>query len=264
MRVLKLAQPGFDAKTAGDENLIYNSRWPLLPIYKQGSFASGDVTQAATIVEHNLGYPAMFWFFSNAPASAATNTGDIGQPEKRSEFFGPVGDATIQITNNKLLYVPSSSPTTSGSIRLYYYVFAIDLTKQFTAPIIKVGGVGGAHRKRVFKIAKAGKSVYSDNLDDFIIHSDARSPLVHSVNPGTVKGGKFIVEHNLSYNPMFFAYSQGSSGGYTLLATGSGGSTILQSDTQKVSFSEAISGRVMSIIILKDPFAIDYSVDVDV
>src|SRR3990167_334354 len=99
-RVIKLAQPGHDVKTAGDENLIYSSGWPLLPIVKQGSFSIDNVTKDYTIAEHNLGYFPAFWFFANSPTTAWSN-GAIGTQE-RSEFFGPIGLSTIKINENKL------------------------------------------------------------------------------------------------------------------------------------------------------------------
>jgi hypothetical protein len=261
MAVVKLAQPGYDVKTAGDENLIYSSLWPLLKIYKQDKFTVSDVTQITTIAEHDLNFPAMFWFFSNATIDKWLGTGTMAN-ERRSEFFGPIGaNASIKVNENKLVYEPGGFAT--GSLNLYYYIFGIDLTKQFTAPIIKVGAQSaGRATGRVFKLAKEGKSMDSNDLSDFVVHSKARSPLLHSVNPspGVVK--TFTVEHNLGYNPMFFGYVR-TDGYYTLIATGTGGSSNFTATENTVTFNDT-GGKEITIVILKDPFLIDYTVQVNV
>lgn len=261
MRIVKLAQQGYDVNTAGDENLIYSSKWPLLKIYKQGSFVISSVTQTFVIAEHDLGFAPMFWFFANTDVSSWA--GLTISRDTRSEFFGPIGDGALAIDSTKLTYTASSFPFTSGPSEIYYYIFAIDLTKQFDAPIINVGGLQSGRRGRVFKIAKEGKDISSDNLEDFVIHSDARSPLIHSVNPGVVRGGRFAVYHNLGYNPMFFIYSK-SGTGYTMLATSSGGSTSTSVDKEKIEFSESSDGRELTIVVLKDPFNIEYTRKVQV
>lgn len=267
--VVKLAQSGFDVKTAGDENLIYNSNWPLLKIYKQGSVVIPDVTQDFIIAEHDLGFPPAFWYFTDNTINGWKGNLPL-VTEERSEFFGPIGgNNSIKINNSKLIFTYGSGSAT-GSLRLYYYIFALDLTKLFKAPIIKVGQVGGRRDNFVFKIAKENKDISSDNLDDFVIHSDTRSPLIHSVTPGIVNETtnianerKFEIFHGLGYIPMFFGYSK-SGEYYTLLPTGSGGSTIFESDENKVLFREGASGREITILILKDPFVVDYSVSVSI
>ena len=264
MRAVKLAQPGYDVKTTGDENLIYSSRWPLLPIYKQGSMTV-DISQDTVLTEHDLGYPAAYWIFVGATPPVYSSL-DV-EPREISEFnTGVLAEGAIGVDNNKLIFkAPAVPPTQTGKVNLYYYLFALDLTKQYNAPIIKVGSVAGGGGSRVFKIAKPHKSIRSSRLEDFIIHSKARSPLIHSVNPGKVTGGEFKVTHGLGYNPLFFAYTYNTyiANMYTLLPTGSGGSSILTADNETITFSEA-GNRTMSIVVLKDPFDIEYSVRVDV
>lgn len=255
MRVVKLAQPGYDVQTAGDENLIYSSQWPLLSIYKQDSFTISDIKVDAVITDHDLGFVPVFYYFANTTVASYDNL--TIATDQRSEFFGPVGDGSIKITDKQLVWDSNSSPFTLGKSKLYYYLFALDLTKQFTAPTIKVGDVRGGSGTRVFKLAKPGKDVNSTNIVDFIIHSKARSPLIHSVNPGVVTNRSFAVYHDLGYRPMFFGYTRNADGSYSMLATGTGGATKFAADEQKVEFTEASSTRTMTIVILKDPFVID-------
>lgn len=263
--VIKLAQPGYDAKTTGDENLIFSSKWPLLKIYQQGSFTIADVTQTTTIATHDLGFAPMFWWFSNQDITAWENGFNISYPSaNRSEFFGPTGGGTVSVSNTKLQWNPTAF-TATGSFTGYYYIFAIDIGTQFTAPINRVGGGPAVNSlKFKMKLAKPTFNTKDATLKDYVIHSDCRSPLVHSINPGTVNtalGGGifgFTVTHNLSYLPMFFGYSL-SGGFYTLLATGSGGSAVFSADTSTVQYKEGASGRTMTIVILKDPFTLSYS-----
>lgn len=260
--VVKLAQPGYNIRTAGDENLIYSSLWPLLKIYKQDSYTASDVTQNAVIVDHDLPFPPMYWFFSNTTINGWQNSGAITNTT-RSEFFGPIANGSISVTDSQLKF--TAGLATTGSLQLYYYIFALDLTKRFNAPIIKVGDVsGGSNEKRVFKIAKPGKDIHSPNLEDYVVHSRARSPLVHSVTPGLVIGGEFTVEHNLGYNPMYFPYTKNADGSYELMPTGSGGTTRFRTDENKITFTESGSGRDMTIVVLKDPFVIDQRVGVSI
>lgn len=263
-KVVKLAQPGFDVKTAGDENLIYNSNWPLLKIYQQGQFTAPTNADSPVLATHDLGFIPMCWFFSNLPISNY-NTFAATAADERAEYFGP-GFAVPQIYDNRII-VPNEFFKHYQSF--YYYIFALDLTKQFTAPIVKTGGVGGKSRK-VFKIAKPNKDIFSSRLEDYVVHSQARSPLIHSVNPGVVNenigaaGYAFTVYHNLGYNPMFFGYTKNADGSYRQINTGSSGSTIFRADEQKIRWQEAPSGRELTIVVLKDPFLVDYSVQVNI
>lgn len=268
-RVIKLAQQGYNVEDAGDENLVYSSLWPLLKIYKSGPFTISDVTQDQLIATHDLGYTPMFWFFTNDTIDSWLNSGAI-KSDNRSEFFGSLGGGSLTISANQLFYSNNFTGSTS-SLNGYYYIFANDITTQFTAPITNAGAQpAGRSNNRIFKVAKPGKDISSKDLQDFAIHSDTRSPLIHSINPGKVSpdpnvagGNSFTVYHNLGYIPMFFGYTY-SNGVYSMLPTGSGGSTIFTADTQKVQFQESVSGRQMTIVILKDPFLIDYSVSVTV
>ena len=258
--VVKLAQPGFDVKTAGDENLIYSSLWSLLKIYKQGTVTVPNTSQM-TLATHDLGYPPMYWFFTNNNINAYE--GSIAfSTQRRSEFFGPGGDG-IKIYDNRLVFAQGAGNDT-GALKLYYYIFAIDLTKQYNAPITNVGDVhGDIDQQHVFKVAKPGKSVHSKNLDDFVIHSRARSPLLHSVNPSGATVKSFTVTHGLGYLPIFFGYTKQADGAYKLIATGQGGDSSFQSSETNIKFADS-GGKEVTIVILKDPFNVDYSVSVKV
>lgn len=273
-KVVKLAQPGYDVNTAGDQNLIYNSNWPLLKIYKTGSFSTDSLGSlgdaAAQIATHDLGYVPAFWIFDNRAIESwnSTHTTTAGN---RSEFGGFVVGLVPRMYNDRFEVSPSLAPF-NKFISLRYYIFALDITKAYQAPSVNVGSaVSGSGGGAVFKLAKPGKDVNSTNLEDYTIHSDARSPLIHSVNPGTasedlgggIKG--FTAYHNLGYSPMFFMYQyDATTGGWHITNTGTGGSTKIIADYQKVQYQTANANDMVSFVILKDPFLIDYSISVSV
>lgn len=259
--VLKLAQPGYDVHTAGDENLIYSSKWPMLKIAKSGSYQTSEIGTFNKIADHDLGFIPVFWYFANTAIGNWQNF--LSAVDTRSEFMGPIGDGSIEVDADSLQYQANQFPGVTGPSRLYYYIFALDITKQYDAPIIRQGDIQGARGSRVFKIAKPGKDVSSDDLFDFTVHSRARSPLLHSVNPsgGAVKN--FVVQHNLGYVPIFFAYQKTARGTYKPLYTGQGGSSNLESNENTITFNDS-GGQEITIVVLKDPFNITYSVAVTV
>jgi len=260
--VIKLAQPGYDVKTAGDENLIYNSNWPLLKIYKQGSYKIGDCAASAVIIEHDLGFIPFYIYYANTPITSWENFGAIGI-EDRADFMGAVGDGTISMTNKQLAYTAPTFSNTTGATKLYYYVYALDITKKYEAPIIKVGDISGAsENKHVFKIAKHGKDITSKNLDDYVIHSQARSPLIHSVTPSNGAVTSLVVTHSLGYAPIFFGFLK-SGASYKPLYTGQGGSSSFKSTIDTITFTSSAPQEV-TIVVLKDPFDVNYTVSVKI
>lgn len=239
MRVVKVARQGFDVKTAGDENLLYSSLWPVLSIYKEIPIKITNPNSDSIITGHDLGYPPMFWDFMNF--TNTSNTDGIN-------FFSSL----FSVNEKQLIYTAPDTPATD-TIQGMVYLFTLDLSKLFIAPTVDIGGVERTPSERSFKLSKFGESVYSSRLKDFVISTDARSPLIHSVNPGTVKGLSFKVEHNLGYIPLSFAYSK-SGGYYSILATGGGGGSVLTSTDKYIQFSETADGRELTFVILKDPF----------
>lgn len=254
--VVKVAQPGYDVKTTGDENLVYSSEWPLLPIYQQGPVTVKDVSKSQILMIHDLTFNPLYWFFSNATITGWEGLGP-SKNERRAEFFGPISGGSIGINTNQLLYTPPVGGV-SGSLNLYCYIFALDLAVQYNAPIINIGDIRGASDPSfVFKLAKEGRDINSHNLDDFIIHSRARSPLVHSVNPSVGVVKNLVINHNLGYLPMFFGYIK-SNGYYVQIPTGQGGSSSFLSDENNITFNDT-GGKEISIVVLKDPFNTEYS-----
>lgn len=123
---LKIAKPGFDAKTAGLNNLIFHSSYPLLKIKQQGrgliTYTNDTAGTEIVVALHNLGYQPLFrfmtqWYnidlaqkedtFRNAPffdtlSSGAVNfvarpyVDDVGLRYKVSSFDGNGGTFALE------------------------------------------------------------------------------------------------------------------------------------------------------------------------
>lgn len=213
----------------------------------------------------------MFWVYTNEPINS-WNFSQTTPRDTRAEFLGiSAALGFISVDKDNLYLVSSATSTFNLNVSFQYYIFALDLSQQFTAPIIKTGAIGGKRGNTVFKLAKEGKDISSQSLEDFAVHSDARSPLIHSVNVGLINeslgsGYAFTVHHNLGYIPMFFGYSTTSAGRYVIRAAGGGGGTnFITADAEKIQWKDTIVGTVpQTIVILKDPFMVDYSVRVSI
>lgn len=269
MTVVKLAQSGYDASTTGDENLVYSSSWPLLKIYKHGTVSfTGNVTDNnSAVTTHDLGYVPAFWIFSNSDIQEWLASGSR-QAERRSEFNGPNGQS-VGISADRLSAIP---PLTLGTTTLKYewYIFALDITKDYRAPKIKSGGViGPRNLKTVFKLAKDNKDINSHRLEDYVVHSACRSPLVHAVVPFQLGfQQKFTYVHELGYKPMFFAYANGpgvNGTNYWMMLFTAGSVFGFSVDDQKIQFTAPFSStNNYSLVVLKDPFNISNIIQVDI
>jgi hypothetical protein len=242
----KVSQPGVDVRGASDFQLAMTSDWPLLKIHKQGAF-SLDLTKAQTIVSHDLGYPCAFLIFKT--------TGN------RSQITGPGNDEygdSFYTDKNKLGFsIPASSPT--GTYTGYYYIFRLDITKNFQAPTIALGskppGGGGGFG---LETAKETKEASSTDFRDLSLSSETRSPMIHQVVAGDIgaSGGVFdlVATHNLLYAPFFLAFFSSDNGGSYYSFYGGNANTVLIASDRSVTIRTATTGQKGSVVVFKDPF----------
>lgn len=177
---VKGSVPGYDVKSVVDYLQSFNSSWPLLKVHETGNF-SGTVT-------HGLGYPPFFLM--------ASPTLTPGAVDEFAEEYG--------VDSNVLA-------RTSGADTPRYFIFRLDITTDFTAPVVTGSTVKSTiDHDYGFKVAKPGKDVSSTDLRDFALHSGTRSPMVHKVNYGpTTNSGSALertVNHGLTYTPTAFAF----------------------------------------------------------
>jgi hypothetical protein len=237
---VKGTPPGYDVGSAADYLLSFNSSWPLLKVHETGTF-SADKT-------HNLGYP---------PFYIVTRTdGRVDQ------FVGLLNNSGVD--SSTLSY-----GSISGTRR--YFIFRLDLTVNFTAPVIETSTTSvPSNNDYVFKMTKADKDISSSDLRDFSLHSGAKSPMVHKVVeqaiPAGPDGWNLSVSHGLGYTPIAFVYIKPSTntGGYTTtkyifipppVGVQDALYTANSSTIDIVAFGDVFTAQPrVSVVILKDPF----------
>lgn len=238
---IKVTLPGVGVDTASDAQLLFNSSWPSLKIFKNihvTQIIPANRTMPTQIYNHGLGFvPAVVPYGGVGGSNTSNNIAEISRQN-------------IGADPSNLYVLQGNTQPINLDIRLS--ILYLDITVPFTAPVINNGPSSAAvpDPDFGFKLSKNNRDVDSHDLRDFIIHTGARSPMIHAVVPGVITGGSFSYTHDLPYDPMFFAFTQ-SQGLYVLLNGFSGLTTI----GSTISIS-GLNGTPVSIVILKDPFQI--------
>lgn len=239
--VAKGTPPGYDVQSAADYLLSFNGSWPLLKLHETSTFTSN--------VSHSLGYTPLYM--------VATSDGRIDQFAGLSTNTG--------ISTSSLLY-----GSLSGTRR--YFLYRLDITTNYTAPIIADSTARVSENQNyVFKMTKPGKDITSTDMRDFALHSNTRSPMVHKVVEQAMTvgpdGWNTTINHGLSYTPTVFVFIKPNInvGGYStdrymLLSPPVGSQDayyeVNSSFISTVAFGDIFNGGVprVAAVILKDPF----------
>lgn len=240
--VVKVSQSGFDVKTAGDQDLVFSSEFPVLKEEKSGLFDAISTSVYVPVYEHNLSYDPFFLIY-----------------DSQGQFVLGSGWG---VDENKL-YIGPDVP--SGTYR--WVVYRLKLFENYEAPALKVQftSAGGDDRRFGIKISKEGKDISSTDLRDFTIHSRARSPLVHKVSAKDWTGSaqdNHTVDPGLPYNPIAFGFAKLSnvSAGEPAVTTNliSGGQSIPKlsrnAGTRQIVINSAgTATSKTSVVLFKDP-----------
>lgn len=253
---VKVALPGVDTATASDAQLLFSSSWPNIKIFKNLPFlnitidSTGNANNFAQLYNHGLSFVPAVIPYGKAFFSTSSDTADINRQN-------------ILADNQNLYVLTQGAGPVSFSSRVS--ILYLDIETPFTAPITNNGdnNVARADTNFGIKLSKVGKDIKSNDMRDFILHSSTRSPMIHAVVPGQIPASQsgfntFSYTHDLSYNPIFFAFIQepgigtlSSTTPYVLLNGYAGLSTV----GNTISITGPSISKV-SIIILKDPFNI--------
>lgn len=256
---MKASQLGYDVETAADYQLLYSSEWPLLKIEAQGTVTINDLGVNQVIYTHNLGYCPMFWIYDTSGSSSGM-AGNLG-------LTYAVSIATFGVNETELKYFTNFAGSGPRTIR--YIIFRLNLDTPFTAQTINlspgsqtlIDGYG-------IKVAGPGKSITSTDYRDFTVHSNTRSPMVHSVSAKTIStsspgdpyyspGYMETWSHDLGYKPMYFPYIKSASyipgTGYYCGMLGDGsGNQLLDFSGTTIRVHSGATGDKVSIVIMKD------------
>jgi hypothetical protein len=148
---IKIAKIGFDANTAADKDLVYNSSWPSIQIVKVIDFDN-------TVFKftHGLTFPPFAL---------------IIRPDGfRTMESLPVDDVSV--------YVDNSFNFGDGKIIIYN----IDLSKDVDYPYTTQQSSNVTYSYDYgIKVAKNGNNIDSNDMRDYILHTRCGSPLVLAV-----------------------------------------------------------------------------------
>lgn len=238
---LKISQPFYDAKSAGDVNLLFSSSWPSIQIVKDKTFTVSSVLGGAVYsypsqtVSHDLGYQfSMCWESTGGVAVRANNH--------------------LSINNGSVTWTSStSSASPLPDLSLNVKVYNIDITKKADYPFVRPPGYTAAYNNDFgIKFAKKGKRVDSVDMRDFILHSRCPSPAVLSVVPGTTTA-KY--SNSEGYTAWVFGYGSHSGGAYQWAGIGAQAFPKLFVDKPAVNSFEidGSPGDLVSLVVLRDP-----------
>lgn len=130
--VVKVAKPGYDANSATDDQLVFNSSQNVFKIVDSGTSDSFNVTSSTPFsitINHNLGYqPIVIAYVIGTTFGSATNTDVLpyyvlGSTSGVPGAFVITGAITYSVGNNSIaftVYNPGSiSPGLTGNIKYY-------------------------------------------------------------------------------------------------------------------------------------------------
>lgn len=241
---IKIARAGFNAATATDYQLLFNSAWPSLAI----AFTKAIIPNVAAItIPHGLNFPpfTMAW---------------VVQSGKFIGRYFPSFDA-----QNVYLNDPNF---VAGNI-YYIQCYNLDVSKQAVYPFLAppAASPGPYSKDYGVKFTKPGKSSSSNNLNDFIFHSRAMSPAILAIitipDATLLIGGETISYANPNnYTPWVFGY--GIFKGTYIFAGPYAQSTprLFINLAGPNTFSVATGGGGGSLVVLRDPLFVASSVQV--
>lgn len=149
---IKISKAGFDANTAADNDLLFNSSWPSVQI-----LSVTNVTAGTASVSHDLNYPPLAMLFD-------TNMGNMR---------GASVDKNKAYTDSRIF-----SGGNAGILIVYTTDISVDIDYPYnTRPSVNVQ----YDTDYGIKVPKLGESIDSTDLRDFILHSRCGSPLVLAV-----------------------------------------------------------------------------------
>lgn len=200
---IKVALPGFDARTAPDYDLSFSSNWPMLQVVKTftHTVTSAELTTVDTSLPtstssltftHNLKYYAFadvweYGQFPILPGQSVTNFSETGTRRMNS-----LNGYTLYFGKNTIKVPLAFSPGTVGDANTLYYatagtvinvkVYSFDFTKPFSyAAILPPVGASQYDPHLGIKTVRNGRSIDSVDLRDFIIHSKGSAPQLLTV-----------------------------------------------------------------------------------
>ena len=128
---IKISKPGYDVETCGDDDLILNSKYPMLKINSRGSgslvFTVADSSKSATI-PHGLDYAPLFVVYSEYydPTTFTKASGYLKL--SFAEYYGlqqyGIYTASTDDTNLTIDITFNVNVPNAATLNYYYLIYA--------------------------------------------------------------------------------------------------------------------------------------------
>lgn len=243
---IKISKPLFDATTAADFNLLFNSSWPSLPIAVEQTYnsSSTDFSGGTLTYAHNLGYVPFYraWGVSGGKLISLLNSGALG--------------LTTTTVNTTSITLGVSTTYTTIHLKLYALDIATDVEYPYTP---NAGAAVSTYNPDYgIKLVKVGKDISSTDMRDYIIHSRCQSPQVLAVKTQTTATSSTVTYTSPNnYAAWAFGFIKKSNGDYysALMYSQAYPRLFVTTSNNNYTYSlQYTSGDVgASIVILRDP-----------
>lgn len=232
MSGIKISKPGSDVNTCPDNELIFNSNYPLLKVHKRGY--SKIVTDGSDSIEveipHDVGLIPMYFVRGQMYDDASITVSDKLYQYPKSVYHGVGANSYFKVIpyRNKIVirfdfvghtpsagdvfnfdYIIYEDPIVDPSINLIDFSNFQNKIKNDVDP----GILNVLNDQFGLFISKPGKSVYSKNIDDFIFRSDGptfhvKKRLKMNVTTSAIDPGIQIEKfrHGFGYTPQVIAF----------------------------------------------------------
>lgn len=239
---IRITQVGISEPYAADYQFVFNSDWPSLAI----AFDQVVTVAAAGVgqVTHGLG------FFPLTMAWYSVGGVSVGR------FY-----ATTSFDKQKV-YIDNTLNTSDVTVDIKCYNVDISVSKDYTLPQFPLFKTPYDPTTGI-KVVKYGKSIASDDLRDFILHSRAQSPALLSLQTQS-QGVRTGFVTNIAYtNPagytpwiLGFINTDGTSKTYQCFPPGSSQNTPAFFQLGAKSVVSLVPGTVASLVVLRDPLVV--------
>lgn len=239
---IRISKAGFDANTAADKDLLYDSAWPSIQIVKVIPF-----TGSTFVFPHGLDFPPLAILM-------------------RLDGTTIQGVMTSPSADEINVYIPTSS-SDPGTIIIYNINLSVDVEYPYTT---KSGAAGVYNPDYGIKMVKTGLPIESTDMRDYILHSKCGSPLVLAVktestsnpaNPTVVQYTNRIGYPTLNFGFIRFP-ARTSFGSVTFQGTQCYLSAPLQSQSFPQTFTDGTTVYIQfgtggsiggSVVVLRNP-----------
>ena len=122
---IKIAEAGYDAKTAGLNHLIFHSSYPILKIKYSGSGSfTPDWVDTQTVYAHNLGYKPSFSFFTQYyDPSSGTKQTDYKKTTISDTLAGGFNMYTAYVDTTNLYFHVDLQVADLTALAYQYYIY---------------------------------------------------------------------------------------------------------------------------------------------